>query len=246
MLRSTKKRAGASGPPSGSERSTGNEDQIVPRGTIGEALSTPPTADLIRPSLETVAVLRGRPRAEALDCLALLVDLLVDWAAHINLTGHRSRLEVIQGILGRALGLSEILPSTGGIVDLGSGAGFPGLPLAILWPHRRLTLVESRARRHHFQLHAIRELALGNVRALHGRAEALEPDPQELAIAQAVGPPDAAVRLALPWVHPGGRIVIPGASSEPRCPAEIASSELTGYRLPHDGRSIPVWIGVRR
>ena len=53
----------------------------------------------------------------------------------------------MEGILGRALGLSTILPGEGSIADLGSGAGFPGLPLAILSPERPITLIEARARR---------------------------------------------------------------------------------------------------
>jgi 16S rRNA (guanine527-N7)-methyltransferase len=203
------------------------------------------TSDLIRRSLEALE-LRGQHHPEdALERLTGLVDLLSEWSTQINLTGHRSPTAIVEGILGRALGLSTILAAEGAIVDLGSGAGFPGLPLAILRPGVRVTLVESRARRHHFQLHAVRSLGLANAYPVLGRAEELEASLHDVAVAQAVGPPQEVILLALPWLRPGGRVVVSGLSETPATPRGISAAELRSYQLPLSADEIPVWMGTR-
>lgn len=202
-------------------------------------------SDLIRRSLEALELRGDRYPGDAPARLLRLVEQLSDWSRRINLTGHRSPAAIVEGILGRALGLSTILPRDGTIVDLGSGAGFPGLPLAILWPQRSVTLVESRERRHHFQLHAARDLGLANVRSLLGRAEELEAEPHDVVVAQAVGPPGDVVRLSLPWLRPGGRLFVAGLSSTPSAPKGISVSQRISYALPMSGDRVPVWEGVR-
>ena len=208
-------------------------------------LANESTRDLIRCSLESLELRGQRHPGDALARLALLVDLLSAWSARINLTGHRSPTAIVEGILGRALGLSTLLAERGTIVDLGSGAGFPGLPLAILRPGLSVTLVESRARRHHFQLHAARSLGLTPAPPILGRADRLEAGQHDVAVAQAVGPPEDVIRLALPWIRPGGWVVIPGLSAHPRAPGGISSSEQVTYRLPVSDGEVPVWVGVR-
>jgi 16S rRNA (guanine527-N7)-methyltransferase len=203
------------------------------------------TSGLIRRSLEALELQGYRAPDDALVRLTRLVDLLSDWSLRINLTGHPSPTTIVEGILGRALGLSRILIQEGTIVDLGSGAGFPGLPLAILRPGLSVTLVESRARRHHFQLHAARSLGITNVYPRLGRAEELEATPHDMAVAQAVGPPGDVVGLALPWVRDGGRVAVPGLSNSPGTPRGISTSELRSYRLPLSDDEIPVWVGIR-
>jgi 16S rRNA (guanine527-N7)-methyltransferase len=204
-----------------------------------------PTSDLIRRSLEALEVRGQLVPSDALGRLTGLVDLLSEWSPRINLTGHRSPITIVEGILGRALGLSTILIQEGTIVDLGSGAGFPGLPLAILRPSLSVTLVESRVRRHHFQLHAARSLGLTNARPLLGRAEDLEPTQHDAVVAQAVGPPGEVVRLALPWVRPGGQVVVSGLSESPGASPGISASEASSYRLALSDDEIPVWVGTR-
>jgi 16S rRNA (guanine527-N7)-methyltransferase len=116
--------------------------------------------------------------------------------------------------------LGTLLPHYATLADLGSGAGIPGLPLAIAHPERRFTLVESRERRHHFQLAALRALGLPNVEALHGRAEVLEPRPHDLAIARAMAEPKSALAWMLPWVRPDGFVAIPCGPAGPGLPEE--------------------------
>ena len=246
MRPSTRKPGGPSGPPSATDRFHGELSELIPRGTLpGQPLPSEPTTDLIRRSLEALELRGQRPPDDALVRLTGLVDLLSEWSARINLTGHRSPSAIVEGILGRALGLSTLLEQEGTLVDLGSGAGFPGLPLAILRPGLSVTLVESRARRHHFQLHAARSLGLTNAHPVLGRAEELEARRHDVAVAQAVGPPEEVIHLALPWVRSGGRVVVSGLSGTPEPPPGISSFERCRYRLPLSGDEIPVWVGIR-
>lgn len=206
--------------------------------------ASPPTAQLIRPLLEA-AEHPGLDADRAVDRLACLVDLLAEWSRRINLTGHQGVPEIVSGILARALGLSSLVPSSGSVADLGSGAGFPGLPLAVLRPGLEVTLVESRTRRHHFQQHVVRTLGLENARPRLGRAEQLAPSLHDVVIAQAVGPPAGVAQLARPWVRPGGVLLIPGLTDPPETlPEGYQEATLTTYCLPSGGRSVPVWVGT--
>ena len=150
-----------------------------------------------------------------------------------------------------AAALTAQLPEIASLADIGSGAGFPGLPFAILRADCRVTLVESRERRHHFQRQVIRQLGLDNVRAELGRAEALEPSLHAAAIAQAVARPADALPLLLPWVEIGGlllfpartplrqsRTTIPGLVSSPARPTKClwaARSGRCGARVKLQG-----------
>ena len=144
----------------------------------------------------------GDPVCEA---LAKLAGLVAQWAPRMNLTAHRTAESVARRLILDAVALDAALPAgVDSLVDVGSGAGFPGLPLAILHPERRIVLIEARERRHHFQRMAIRALGLTNVEARHGRAESLSPSLHDVGIAQAAATPAEAVLLLLPWVRPGG------------------------------------------
>src|SRR5262249_31585879 len=146
-----------------------------------------------------------------------------------------------------ALALVAQLPAVASLADLGSGAGFPGLPAAILRPECRVSLVESRRRRHHFQRAACRALELANATPVHGRAQRLPPIPHAAVVAQAVARPLEAVPLATPWVEIGGLILIPGAAKPPelRAMEDIRCERIAAYRVPCGGPARTLWIGSR-
>jgi 16S rRNA (guanine527-N7)-methyltransferase len=175
------------------------------------------------------------------------VDLVFAWSARINLTGHRDREGIARGLVLDALGLASLVPDpASSLVDLGSGAGFPGLPIALARPACRVTLVESRVRRHHFQRAVIRELAIANAEARLGRAEALDPAPHRVAVARAVGPLQDLVPWLVRWLEPGGLALVPiRTGSEPPLPPGIVTLGLRSYRVP-GGRERRVWVGTRR
>jgi len=128
--------------------------------------------------------------------LATLVAELADWNTRVNLTAITDPAEVVDKHLLDSL---AVLPWLRGhsVADVGSGAGFPGLPLAVADPQRRYTLIESTGKKVKFLRHAIERLELPNVDVLHGRAEALKPSqPFDSVISRALGPLSDFVRVA--------------------------------------------------
>ena len=106
------------------------------------------------------------------------------------------------------------------IIDIGSGAGFPGLPLKIVCPAIRLTLVEATGKKVRFLEHMISRLGLSGVAAIQARAEAIGHDPAhreryDWALARAVAELPALVEYLLPLVPRGGRCVAQKGESGP-------------------------------
>lgn len=184
--------------------------------------------------------------SSTLDRWVQLARLLERWSQRINLTGHRGELAIARRLLLESAALSQVLPAAATIADLGSGAGIPGLPLAICRPASQIWLVESRERRHHFQRAAIRELGLANAVALYGRAEDLDARQSEGVISQAFASPDLALRWMRPWALPAGWIAIATSADlvDPRQP-RFAGGELVSYAAP-GGPPRVVWISGPR
>ena len=171
--------------------------------------------------------------------------LVAAWGERINVTGHRGLSAILQRLVLDAVALVSALPDVASLADLGSGAGFPGLPAAVLRPRCRVTLVEARERRHHFQRATCRALGLENAHPVRGRAEALLPTPHAVVVAQAMARPPEALRIAAGWAEAGGFVVIPGAASPPVLPdhAEVQVERIARYRVPCGGPARTLWIG---
>jgi 16S rRNA (guanine527-N7)-methyltransferase len=107
--------------------------------------------------------------------LLRLLDELSLWNRAYNLTAITERAAMIRDHLLDSLSAAPDLQGTR-IADVGTGAGFPGLPLALVAPERRFTLIDSVAKKIRFVAHAARELALSNVAPLQARAEQLVPE----------------------------------------------------------------------
>ena len=181
-----------------------------------------------------------------------LAELVVQWGSRINLTGYRDREGVYGGLILDALeAFSTALGVLGGlpprVVDLGSGAGFPGLPIAIAAPRTQVVLVEARQRRHHFQKAACRDLGVGNALPRRGRAEAVEAEPADCVFAQAVGPLPAVIDLGQRWVEPGGWLVVPTGSilETPVAPSGWSSSLVRHYGPDRPTGRRSLWLGCR-
>src|ERR1700681_1187557 len=110
---------------------------------------------------------------QALRALQLL-DELSTWNRTYNLTAITERGAMIRGHLLDSLSAQVELAGLH-IADVGTGAGFPGLPLALASPQRAFTLIDSVAKKIRFVTHAARKLALANVTALQARVETLTP-----------------------------------------------------------------------
>lgn len=180
------------------------------------------------------------------DQLSRLVILLAQWAPRMNLTGHRDPLEMTDRLVLDAAALVESLPELAQarrLADLGSGAGFPGLPIAILRPSLEVLLVESRQKRNHFQREARRQLDLEKVRPLLGRSEQLTPLPCDVVIAQAMTQPEEALAHMRPWAESAGLLVLPASdrAEQPSIPA-AASIERRRYQVPFTGVHRQLWL----
>lgn len=179
--------------------------------------------------------------------LAELSRLVARWAERINLTAHRSPEAVARRLVLDALALGAALPVVppDTLADLGSGAGFPGLPLAILWPTCQITMVDSRLRKHHFQRTAIRALDLPNARAVRGRAESLDAAPHQIVVAQAMAQPAQVLQWMRRWATPDGWLVLPQSDSVPSIavPADIRFEAIRRYQVPLGGPARSLWLG---
>lgn len=186
------------------------------------------------------------PRPQATEALTRLVVLLAQWAPRMNLTGHRDPLDMTSHLVLDAAALVAALPELANapdLADLGSGAGFPGLPIAILCPNLRVHLIESRQKRHHFQREVRRQLALENALPLLGRSDEVELRPCAVVIAQAMTRPEQALAQMLPWMRAGGIMVLPAtAEAEPPDLPESSRLERRRYRVPLTHLDRQLWV----
>ena len=120
--------------------------------------------------------------------LQQLLDELERWNRTYNLTAITKREEMVTHHLLDSLAVQADLHGTT-IADVGTGAGFPGLPLAVLNPERRFTLIDSAGKKIRFVSHAAHALGLTNVEGLHARVESLKPEkPFDTIVARAFAP----------------------------------------------------------
>ena len=137
------------------------------------ALSEAEIAHLLTPYLTVPPPKNMMPR------LSTYLDLLLKWNARTNLTAIRDPEEIVRRHFGESLfagehiGQSDQLPHT--LLDLGSGAGFPGLPIALLHAAMPVTLAESQNKKSTFLREAVRTLDLQNVEIWPARAESMPP-----------------------------------------------------------------------
>ena len=164
-----------------------------------------------------------------LDQFRQYYEQLADWNERVNLTAITDREQVYAKHFFDSLTIALFLPLQEMEVaaDIGSGAGFPGLPLKIMFPHLRLVIVDSLQKRIHFLEHVVSSLGLKDVVCMHGRAEDLARRPDlrdrfDLVTARAVARLPVLNELCLPFVRPGGRFV---AMKGPQGQEELAEAQ---------------------
>ncbi|RLQ06941.1 16S rRNA (guanine(527)-N(7))-methyltransferase RsmG [Micromonospora sp. BL1] len=183
-----------------------------------DAAPDPASATLPPELAEAARALFG----DRLDLAAAYAELLATDGVVRGLIGPRETPRLWERHLLNCAVVAERIPEGASVIDVGSGAGLPGLVLAIARPDLTVTLVEPLARRTAFLIEAVQRLGLTrDVRVFRGRAEEAaagsrdrEPLSADIVTARAVAPLDRLASWCLPLVAPGGRLVaLKGASA---------------------------------
>jgi 16S rRNA (guanine527-N7)-methyltransferase len=174
----------------------------------------------------------GLPLDDALAAgLATHHALVVRWASKMNLTTvvEPERAAIVHG-LDSLLFAAAVPPDLADdAIDVGSGAGFPGIPLALARPALRLTLLEPQRKRASFLRVALAELGRADVRVVEGRLDPVPPGRAPaftagLVVSRATVPPLELLAAAPPYVRPGGALVLSGGAGYPEADALAAAA----------------------
>ena len=176
--------------------------------------------------------------------------LLTAWSERLNLVGNPDpaiieRRHFAESLaLGAALRERQLLRGREDVLDVGAGAGFPGVPIRIAWPGLRLTLAEETAKKTAFLSALVAELRLDDVAVLTGRAETLAHDAAlrerfDLVLARAVAPLSVLLELTLPFARLGGHVAAPKGS---RADEEVAASSRALAALGGEVHSVPLEV----
>lgn len=200
---------------------------------------------------EPNAILRDGARAlgielddRTLDAFRRYLDEILRWSAQLNLTALSTPEAVVRkGFLDSLVCASLIPPDAHTTLDIGSGAGFPALPLALVRPALAITLVEASRRRASFLRHVIRTLGLTRLRVNHARIEPGSPpllpaNGFDLILARAVAPPIAIGELVFPLLRPGG-IFLAQLGPETGRPEVLAGLRGLGFEVAGEACAPP-------
>ncbi|MBW1744333.1 MAG: 16S rRNA (guanine(527)-N(7))-methyltransferase RsmG, partial [Deltaproteobacteria bacterium] len=182
-----------------------------------------------------------------IDQFAIHARELVAWNRSVNLTAIIDPVEVAVKHFLDTLPVSPMLPQGSSVLDIGSGGGFPGIPLKVMRPDLHIMLIDGTRKKVSFQKHIISTLALEDIQARHVRAEDLESELQpesrryDIIVSKAVSKLDVFLDLAIPLLRrPGTVIAMKGKSVEveleavrSRVKADGLSLVTKKYRLPY-------------
>ena len=139
-------------------------------------------------------------------------ELLIEWNKKMNLTAIEQEEDIITKHFIDSLSIASYIPDTAKVIDIGTGAGFPGIPLKILKKDLSITLLDSLNKRITFLEEVIRNLSLENIQAVHARAEELAHKEEyreqyDIAVSRAVAPMHTLLEYMLPYVKIGGKCI---------------------------------------
>ncbi len=159
------------------------------------------------------ARLLGAPLdANQVDAFERFLGELTRWNRTMNLTALREERAIIVQHFLDSLTLVRHLPRDVSLLDIGSGAGFPGLPLKIARPGLRVVLLEASREKTYFHKHIIRSLNLSDIRSVWGRSDQVEIRRAmghrfDAVVFRALSPLEVALREARHFIHSGGTII---------------------------------------
>jgi len=198
-------------------------------------IGSPAWKELIRAGARSMAIQLG---AAQLEQFALHALELARWNRKMNLTAIREPSAVaIRHFLDSIVPVA-LIPSGAALLDIGSGGGFPGIPLKVLRPDLEVTLIDGIRKKVSFQKHVIRTLGLKGIQALQTRAEALPGDSSfDVVMTRALTDLAQFAGLALPLLSPGGlMIALKGDPEQTRREADRRESATGGNETAGSGR----------
>lgn len=141
-------------------------------------------------------------------------DILVEWNSFMNLTGITEYEEVVQKHFIDSLALCKAIDvnQISNLIDIGTGAGFPGIPLKIAYPHLKVTLLDSLQKRIKFLNEVVMQLGLSDVETIHGRAEdfakpSMKRESYDICVSRAVANLSSLSEYCLPYVNLEGYFI---------------------------------------
>jgi 16S rRNA (guanine527-N7)-methyltransferase len=177
---------------------------------------------------------------------------ILRWSSHMSLTALETPQAIVQeGFLDSLLCGVLVPDGATHVLDIGSGAGFPAIPVALASTERVFTLVEASRKKSTFLRHVVRTLTLSHVEVINARVEELQGDRTragryDVVMARAVAPPAEQGALALPFLTTHGSFLAQLGPESAR-PELLRSLESQGYSRAGEAVSPPAWgrEGVR-
>lgn len=179
-----------------------------------------------------------QPSAEVVSTLSVWLDRLAEWNAKMDLTAAKDADALAWLMIADAAELASVLAPNANVVDVGTGAGAPGLALALMRPDLRVTLVEPLRRRVAFLRTVLGAVRRSDVTLLEKRGEALGDGAFDEAISRATLPPDEWLALGARLVRPKGGVWIMLAQGEPPEAPEHRLDRSLEYDTPSGKRRL--------
>jgi 16S rRNA (guanine527-N7)-methyltransferase len=175
-------------------------------------------------------------REREVEAFDLYLRELLKWNQKINLTAIRSERGVVLKHFLDSLSVYPYLSKTTSLLDVGSGAGFPGIPLKIVQPFLEMTLIDSVRKKVDFQRHIIRMFGLKRIEAIHGRVQDKEilqnlTGQFDTVISRAFSDLQTLLLLTYPFLKKGGLLLAMKGERERSELRLVSEGETTQYRL---------------
>lgn len=173
---------------------------------------------------------------EAIGAFDLYLKELLKWNQKINLTAIRSEKGIVLKHFLDSLSVNPYLPQHVSILDIGSGAGFPGIPLKIVRPNFEISLIDSARKKIDFQRHIIRTLGLKGAEAIHGRVQDTGilhslGGQFDITLSRAFSDLRSFLVLSFPFLKEGATAIAMKGATDDKEIHLLAETEKTPYRL---------------